>query len=180
VIVVTSCGGESNHQSTTTTILTTTRVSDTLIKTNPLNEAPPVRHKPEIIEADNNHDGVMDSVEVYINDLSDSTLQKAALRQYSMAITAALTINKTNHAAVHDAVKKIDLASQCIYSKYVNVVLAAKKTEAIESISLNTINRFVAYEQFKSALSSAPSLRSEGDGCLPMIRMSYLQKKHLS
>ncbi len=76
----------------------------------------------------------------------------------------------------HDAVKKIDLASQCIYSKYVNVVLAAKKTEAIESISLNTINRFVAYEQFKSALSSAPSLRSEGDGCLPMIRMSYLQK----
>ncbi len=65
VIAVTSCGGESNHQSTTTTILTTTRVSDALIKKNPLNEAPPVRHKPEIIEADNNRDGVMDSVDVY-------------------------------------------------------------------------------------------------------------------
>lgn len=113
---------------------------------------------------DSDSNGVRDDIDTYISSLSDTTAQKNALRQMSIALGKAMVANTANQSSLLSASKLIADASACTHARY-DSSTASKKNAEIEKLTVNTKTRFLAYEKFSAAISGTSFVLPQGDGC---------------
>jgi hypothetical protein len=106
---------------------------------------------------------VRDDVDNFINSLPDQPLQKAALKQLSVMINFAMTVDATQAQSVQLMVNKLNGAYMCLDARYGPVAL--DKRVGIEKIVLNTKARFLAYENFKAAALNVTPVLPKAPGC---------------
>jgi len=114
-------------------------------------------------DADDN--GVRDDIDAYINALSDTPAQKAALRQKSAALNAAMVVDVTDSIALAAAAAKIRNAASCTVSRFSGGIANAHSDE-IKKYTINTPQRFDAWMKFNQAMSgSVTQMPKPGVGC---------------
>lgn len=118
----------------------------------------------EIIGPDNDHNGVRDDIDQYIDSLLDTPRQKAVLRQHARALTATMVIDPADTTQVIRAATKIAVGITCLFKAY-NDEIAGRKAEQLEAISVNTAIRARAYERFDSAMSGKFISSDNQDRC---------------
>lgn len=121
-----------------------------------------------LIGTDANANGVRDDIEAIITNNYTPSTQRAAAMQTAKAIQRALTVDKTDLAAVKIVDREISRGINCIYSKFDGTSSAkqpAQVTQELEAITANTKQRLLAYLQFNKALDGTSSALPEGDTC---------------
>ncbi len=115
---------------------------------------------------DNDHNGVRDDIDNYINRLPDSTAQKLALRQTARALGHALVAGsqQTDQTTLTNVMTEISRAAHCIWRQY-DPASANKKGATIEKLMINTRARFNAYDQYSTKMSGTSSRAPIGDSC---------------
>lgn len=160
---LTACG---NNTSSTPNPSSTppASVADAIIAADQSGALPALNRDNTIAGPDADHNGVRDDIDAYINTLADSPTQKAALRQTSAALSNAMTVDITNQGAVLDASKMIANAAACAHARY-DSATASKKNAEMEKLTINTKQRFQAYENFSTAMSGTTFVLPQGNGC---------------
>ncbi len=113
-------------------------------------------------DADNN--GVRDDIDAYINGLTYSPAQKAALRQLSASFSLEITANPLNSAALNAADLKVNRAINCLNSSFDTATFNAM-FNTIQKYTFNTKARVNAYLQYSSALNGISPPDVEGNTC---------------
>jgi hypothetical protein len=114
---------------------------------------------------DVNGNGVRDDIEAYIDRLTDTPGQKAALRQLSAGILASMVADLHDPKALDAASKAIGNGTACLDARYENATATAKGAE-MEKLTVNTKKRVLAYAAFSSAISGTIlTLPPIGEGC---------------
>ena len=134
------------------------------------NTHPPQLNRDSTIAGTNlNEHGVRDDVVSYINALPDSAKEKSALIQHAAALALSLIVDTTNTVALNAADTQLMNSMVCLFARY-GAELASKKGTMVEKITVNTVNRFRAYEKFNAAVNETavkiPTLRN---GCEDQI-----------
>jgi len=117
-----------------------------------------------VLGADSNANGIRDDIEQYIGALPDSAAQKQALNQTARAFGAVLAADPKNDTAMTEASAKLSNASSCLFSRYPGAD-ANKRARDMEKFTINTKQRFDAYDAFNAASNGTTSLSPVGDGC---------------
>jgi len=112
---------------------------------------------------DANGNGVRDDLDKFIASLPDSAAQKNALTQLAQAVQAAMTVDTTNATAVATVSLNLNRADTCIWAVYPSGQSA--KAMTIEELSVNTLNRLKAYEQYNAARDGAVDPALTGNTC---------------
>ncbi len=161
VFPMVSCGG-----GTTTQPLSGSEVIQQLNDAEKQGLLPKLNRDNTIIGLDTNHNGVRDDIDAYIDSLSDSPEQKAALRQDARVINEAMTVDVKDQKALEAVSLKIERAVSCIDRKYDDKT-SSKKLKEIEAFMVNTKERFIAYQKYNMARSGSvsSSLPWSEDGC---------------
>lgn len=140
-------------------------VSDAFIKSQKNAHFPQLNRDSTIAGTNLNAHGVRADVVNYINALPDSAKQKNALTQHAAALALSLTVNTTNTAALNAADTQLMNSMVCLFARY-GAEMATSKGTMVEKITVNTVNRFRAYEKFNAAVSEiavkTPTVRN---GC---------------
>jgi len=110
-----------------------------------------------------NGNGIRDDLNNYIASLTDSAVQKNALIQVTQAIQAAMTVDTTNAAAVATVSLNLNRADTCVWSVYSSG--QSTKVMVMEELSVNTLNRLEAYEQYNAAGDGAVVPSLTGNTC---------------
>lgn len=111
-----------------------------------------------------NHNGIRDDIDAYIDSLSDTVEQKAAMTQVAFAVNNTMLIDVNDHNALVNALKLIGASSRCIRSKY-DSKNTRKRNYELEKFTVNTKARLNAYDAFSSAVSGMSSVFPRGDSC---------------
>ncbi len=113
-------------------------------------------------DADNN--GVRDDIDAVIAKQGDSSVQRAALTQFAQSIQATLTLDVTNQAAVTTVATGMRKAVACLFTQY-DATTAGGHVRWLEEISINTMPRLQAYEQFNIAMNNSVTALETGTVC---------------
>lgn len=113
---------------------------------------------------DLNHNNLRDDVAIYIASQPDTEPQKASLIQLSSALTLALTINTSNHQDKATVSSRIANAISCIHYRY-EPVIATDKVNDIQKYTVNTKDRFIAYNKYNASQNGSTFTLPQGDGC---------------
>ncbi|MEJ2045702.1 MAG: hypothetical protein P8X74_12875 [Reinekea sp.] len=125
---------------------------------------PQLNRDTSVAGSDANNNGARDDIDAYISSLPDSAPQKSALTQSSASITNAMTIDIADQNALADALKQIANASACLHARYDSSTASSKGSD-MEKLTVNTKERFTAYEAFSAAVSGQSFVLPQGDGC---------------
>ena len=112
---------------------------------------------------DSNSNLVRDDVDSFINSMPDQPLQKSALKQLSVMMNFAMTIDPTQPQSVQLMVNKLNGAYMCLDARYGAGSL--DKRAGIEKIVLNSKARFQTYEIFKAAALNVTPVLPQAPGC---------------
>lgn len=122
----------------------------------------------ELTGMDTNANGIRDDIDSIITSKYTLSTQRDAAMQTAKAMQNALTVDKTDIAAVKVIDREISKAINCIYSTFdgeVGLNQPARVVQELESITANTKQRLLAYLQFNKALDGTSSALPEGDTC---------------
>jgi hypothetical protein len=115
---------------------------------------------------DTDGNGVRDDIDAYIDRLTDTPAQKAALRQLSAGILASMIADVHDKNALDAASKAITNGTACLDVHYDSATATAKGAE-IEKLTVNTKKRVLAYAAFSNAISGTTfTLPPIGEGCV--------------
>lgn len=117
-----------------------------------------------VMGIDNNSNGIRDEIDVYINGLSDSYLQKKSLEQVALAFSAVLSTDLANITTLRISSEKLSNSSSCIFSRYPGS-MANKRSREMEKFYFNTKQRLDLYDAYNQALSGSTSLSPVGNAC---------------
>ena len=157
-----ACGGGGG--SSTQTASAPTTVAEALKAADQSGAYPQLNRDTSVAGPDANNNGVRDDIDAYIASLPDSAPQKAALTQASASVTRAMTTDTTDQNALADAMRQIANASACLHARYDSSTASSKNTD-MEKLTVNTKERFIAYEAFSAAASGHSFVLPQGDGC---------------
>ena len=113
-------------------------------------------------DADGN--GVRDDIDKIIAAQTASAAQKSALTQLAQGIQATLTVSVTDPAAVALVADKLNLAVACVWSVNDNAK-APGQVRLLEELTVNTLPRLTAYEQYNYARNGAVIVLPTGVAC---------------
>ena len=165
-ISITACGGGGGGGGDTNILShsSSATIEEVLKTAEQSGELPKLNRGASVAGPDINNNGVRDDIDAYIDSLPDSVEQKAALRQASAAITQAMVIDAADQNALANALKQIASASACLHARYDSLTASSKNLE-MEKLTVNTKERFAAYEAFNNAASGHSFVLPQGDGC---------------
>jgi hypothetical protein len=106
---------------------------------------------PSLAGIDANANGVRDDVETLIAAQSDSAAQKASELQLAKALQATLLVDTTNAEATATVALNLNRGVTDIWSNYSSDV-ASGKVKWLQQITVNTMQRLTAYEDFNHAM----------------------------
>jgi hypothetical protein len=106
---------------------------------------------PSLSGIDANANGVRDDVETLIAAQSDSAGQKASELQLAKALQATLLVDTTNAEATATVALNLNRGVTDIWSNYSSDV-ASGKVKWLQQITVNTMQRLTAYEDFNHAM----------------------------
>lgn len=115
------------------------------------------------IDADMN--GIRDDIDLYIEQLAISHLQKKAVEQLAKSVQASILLKTADHVALRAVNQNISAAVQCLSTQFPNIQQRSQMLTAIESKTANTKARTDKYIQFNHALSGSVSTLLSGDTC---------------
>jgi hypothetical protein len=113
-------------------------------------------------DADNN--GVRDDIDAIIAKQTDTSVQRAALTQFAQSIQATLTLDVTNQSAVANVATGVRKAVACLFTQY-DATTAAARVNWLQEISINTLPRLQAYDQFNIAMNNSVTSLVKGAVC---------------
>ncbi len=132
-------------------------------------EATAVDNSNSLSGIDENHNHVRDDIEHYINTTFTIAPQRAAALQLAKALGETLNVNTThNNAAAKTASLKVSQAINCVFQQFTNASDAMAPNTIVtqlETITVNTSARKVAYQQYNAALNGTTSTLPEGNTC---------------
>jgi hypothetical protein len=127
---------------------------------------PKLDRSDSLLGPDVNSNGVRDDIDLYIDNLPDSTQQKEALRQAAKAMEKAIQVGASN--AAPSELKEVDIAIlrsiDCIWNRY-DETIAENKSAVIEKLMVNTRTRFDAYDLYNSKRSGTSMRMPRGGTC---------------
>jgi hypothetical protein len=127
---------------------------------------PKLNHDNTIAGLDNDNNGIRDDIDAYIATLPYTEVQKKAVQQDARALTATLTVDKTDKAAIRSVGEKLVNAVNCIHDQFQDgTTIASKLLSDNEKMTINTKNRFIEYEKYNSARSGSVTRLPDGDTC---------------
>lgn len=129
-----------------------TGIAESLKQLEASGELPILDRSTSLSGIDTNKNGVRDDIEKYISSLTDTTIQKKALLQYSKALNAEITTDIKDKQKIIEAAQKSMAATKCIWIVY-NESVAPEKSEEIRKYTLNTQERILASTKFDQALN---------------------------
>ena len=156
-LAVAVCGGDNNTSKIT--------AAEAIQVADKSGVYPQLNRDTSIAGPDSNNNGVRDDIDAYIDSLPDTNEQKAALRQASASITHTMIIDPSDQNALANALKQIANAVSCLNARYKTSTIAGLKSSTMEKLTVNTKERFMAYENFNSAASGHTFRLPSGDGC---------------
>jgi hypothetical protein len=101
-------------------------------------------------DADGN--GVRDDIDRFIAAQGDTPTKKAALTQLARSLQTTLTVDPTNSVALASASSSVMRSVACIWSAY-GRGQASVKVMTLEELTVNTQQRFTAYDAYHAALN---------------------------
>ena len=128
---------------------------------------PRLNHDNTIAGPDKDNNGIRDDIDAYIATLPYTEVQKKAVQQDARALTATLTVDKTDKTALTDVSTKLVRSIECLHHQFSPETNDASKMFADnQKMTVNTKNRFLEYEKFNSALSGTTwTLPDRGTSC---------------
>ncbi len=106
-----------------------------------------------VLGVDSDANGIRDDLDSYIDSLSDSTHQKAALARVAAAFNTALAtgVTEIDPIALREVANGLAESIECAWDAY-GVVLVQDRLNATRSITANTAARMNAYAAFNAKL----------------------------
>lgn len=127
---------------------------------------PKLNHDNTIAGPDKDNNGIRDDIDAYIATLPYTEVQKKAVKQDARALTATLTVDKTDQVAVISTNDKLTKAIVCVHDQFTSEPgKASKIISEAEKLTINTKTRFLEYEKFNSALSGSTWDLPNGNTC---------------
>jgi hypothetical protein len=117
-----------------------------------------------ITGTDVNKNGVRDDLDTIIAAQTDLPVQRAALTQMAQAIQATLTLDTTNATAVSAVATQVSRAVACVFAQYTTGNAGGRVTW-IQELSINTMPRLLAYQQFNNAMNDSVTGVETGAVC---------------
>ncbi|MFV0575802.1 MAG: hypothetical protein ACK5NC_10405 [Vibrio sp.] len=141
-------------------------VSDVLSEIDESGGFPLLERSSSIEGDDDNSNGIRDDIEDYIDGLSDTSLQKSALKQMSKSISDAMQMSLIypDEAELRNMSVSIGNAVHCIWANYDSNV-AINKVSEIRKLTANTKERFEAYNKYNNMVSGTSTRLPKGDTC---------------
>jgi len=129
-------------------------------------QIPSLDRTASLLGRDNDGNGVRDDLDSYIQGLPDTTPQKSALRQTSKAISRAMQAGVANAtpSELREVSTTIARAVHCVWHQYDSAIAGGKVT-AIQKLTVNTPERFNAYELYNTKRTGTSSRLPRGDTC---------------
>ncbi len=168
-VLLTGCGGGGGSTNATSNSTPPATGAAALVRLEQSGSIPTLNRDNTIAGPDVNANGVRDDIDAYIASLPDTVIQKAALTQVSSALTSAMLVNVADQAALNTAMSKITNSVTCVNSRYntaTNITMGTDKRHLIRKLTVNTKNRFLAYEKFNTAMSGKSFKLPQGVGCV--------------
>lgn len=113
---------------------------------------------------DTNGNGIRDDIDALIAKQPDLPLQRAALVQVAHSIQATLSLDPGNAGASAAAAADMRKAIACLFVQY-DAPVASGRFHWIQEVSINTMVRLQAYDQFNIAMNNSATPMATGAVC---------------
>ena len=163
ILALSGCGGGSGSLSATPS--TPTSLANAILQAEATGAVPKLNHDNTVLGPDVNGNGIRDDIDLYIAAQPDTAAQKAALSQMAVALQASMAIDTTNASARLAVSTKMISATSCLHSLYHNGT-ASQKSSDIEKVTVDTMIRLHAYEEFNQAMSGSVISYPVGNSCV--------------
>lgn len=160
-LLLSACRADENDANTPAPITT---VGQAILAAEANGTIPKLNHDDTIAGPDTDNNGIRDDIDAYIATLPYTDVQKKAVQQHAKALSASLTVDTSDKAALFKVADDMSRASKCVYKKLTDNTPSKIKSDN-EKMIVNTKNRFLQYEKFNSALSGGVFASPDGDGC---------------
>lgn len=162
-LLLSACRADENDANTTAPITT---VGQAILAAEANGTIPKLNHDDTLLGPDTDGNGIRDDIDAYIATLPYTEVQKKAVQQDARALTATLTVDKTDQAALTNIGNKLANAVNCIHDQFQDgTTIASKLLSDNEKMIINTKTRFLEYEKYNSARSGSVTRLPEGDTC---------------
>jgi hypothetical protein len=145
----------------------TQTVAEALTDLEAAGQIPVLDRSTSITGPDGDGNGVRDDLDNYIDSLPDTVPQKAALRQASKAIDAAMQAGDSGSSTpseLKEVSTAIARAVHCIWDRY-DAETAPTKVATIQKLMVNTRARVDAYDLYNTKRSGSSSRLPRGEAC---------------
>ena len=150
-LLLSACRADENDANTTAPITT---VGQAILAAEANGTIPKLNHDDTLLGPDTDGNGIRDDIDAYIATLPYTEGQKKAVQQDARALTATLTVDKTDMTAITAANETLSRSIACLHHQFSPETNDASKISANnEKMIINTKTRFLEYEKFNSALS---------------------------
>ncbi len=162
-LLLSACRADENANANSTAPITS--IGQAILAAEANGTIPKLNHDDTLLGPDTDGNGIRDDIDAYIASLPYTEVQKKAVQQDARALTATLTVDKTDKTAVINVNDKLTRSIGCLHFQF-DSDTASKKFADNQKMIVNTKNRFLEYEKFNSALSGTTwTLPDRGTSC---------------
>ncbi len=163
MLALSGCGGGSGSSPSAPS--TPTSLANAILQAESTGAVPALNHDSTVLGPDVNGNGIRDDIDLYIAAQPDTPAQKAALSQMAAALQASMAVDTTDNAARLVVSTKMINATSCLFTVY-GAPVGGQKSDDIEKITVDTMIRLHAYEEFNQAMSGSVIAYPVGNSCV--------------